>query len=135
MATLCASREGLSTRGVSPRRKDKQFDIPAAGDTGIVTDVTYDDITLSSISKYGILIEQNYDGGDLDGTATTGVPITDLTIKNLGGTGAVSSSGYDVVVVCGSSSSCSSWTWSNVTVTGGKTYGSCQNAPSVTKCS
>ncbi|KAK6079459.1 Polygalacturonase 2 [Seiridium cupressi] len=106
-----------------------------SGDTGTVTDVTYDDITLSSISKYGILIEQNYDGGDLDGTATTGVPITDLTIKNIGGTGAVSSSGYDVVVVCGSSSSCSSWTWSNVTVTGGKTYGSCQNVPSVTKCS
>ncbi|KAJ4391499.1 hypothetical protein N0V93_005117 [Gnomoniopsis smithogilvyi] len=105
------------------------------GDTGTVTNVEYDDITLESISKYGILIEQNYDGGDLDGgTASSGVPITDLTIKNISGSGAVSSSGYDVVITCGSGS-CSSWTWSNVVVTGGKTYGSCTNVPSVTKCS
>ncbi|KAK6592169.1 endopolygalacturonase [Botrytis cinerea] len=101
-----------------------------AGDTGTVNNVEYDDITLSSISKYGILIEQNYDGGDLHGDPTTGVPITDLTIKNISGTGAVSSSGYDVVIVCGSTS-CKSWTWSSVAVTGGKTYSSCQNVPSV----
>lgn len=29
--------------------------------------------------RYGILIEQNYNGGDLKGTATSGIPITDLT--------------------------------------------------------
>ncbi|TVY91195.1 Endopolygalacturonase [Lachnellula willkommii] len=105
------------------------------GDTGTITDVEYDDITLSSISKYGILIEQNYDGGDLDGgTASSGVPITDLTIKNIVGTGAVSSSGYDVVITCGSSA-CSDWTWSSVAVTGGKKYGSCTNVPSVAACS
>jgi polygalacturonase len=105
------------------------------GDTGAITSVTYDDITLSSISKYGILIEQNYDSGDLDGgTATSGVPITELTIKNIVGTGAVSSSGYDVVITCGSSG-CSDWTWSSVAVTGGKKYGSCTNVPSVAACS
>ncbi|TVY68693.1 putative endopolygalacturonase [Lachnellula suecica] len=105
------------------------------GDTGTITDVTYDDITLSSISKYGILIEQNYDGGDLDGgTASSGVPITDLTIKNIVGTGAVSSSGYDVVITCGSGA-CTSWTWSSVAVTGGKKYASCTNVPSVAACS
>ncbi|KAJ4420311.1 hypothetical protein N0V82_004410 [Gnomoniopsis sp. IMI 355080] len=104
-------------------------------DTGTVNNVEYDDITLESISKYGILIEQNYDGGDLDGgTASNGVEITDLTIKNISGSGAVSSSGYDVVITCGSGS-CSDWTWSNVVVTGGKTYGSCTNVPSVTECS
>jgi polygalacturonase len=114
--------------------------------------VEYDDITLSSISKYahrspassiylltllpryGILIEQNYDGGDLDGTVTSGIPITDLTIKNIVGSGAVSSSGYDVVIVCGSGA-CSSWTWSSVVVTGGKKYASCSNVPSVAACS
>ncbi|KAH8881949.1 polygalacturonase [Thozetella sp. PMI_491] len=105
-----------------------------AGATGTIKGVTYDGITLSSISKYGILIEQNYDGGDLHGSPTSGVPITALTVKNISGSGAVSSSGYDVVVVCGSSA-CSGWTWSNVAVTGGKTYSSCQNVPSVTKCS
>lgn len=80
--------------------------------------------------RYGILIEQNYDGGDLHGDPTTGIPITDLTVENISGSGAVASSGYDVVVVCGSGS-CSDWTWSNVDVTGGKKYSSCQNVPSV----
>lgn len=56
-------------------------------------------------------------------------------IKNIDGSGAVSSSGYDVVIVCGSSSSCEDWTWSDVTVTGGKTYSSCENVPSGIECS
>ncbi|KAJ6014797.1 hypothetical protein N7540_009388 [Penicillium herquei] len=103
------------------------------GDTGTIKGVTYSGITLSSISKYGILIEQNYDGGDLKGDPTSGIPITDLTIKSISGSGAVSSSGYNVAIVCGSSG-CSDWTWSSVTVTGGKTYGSCENVPSVASC-
>ncbi|KAK6527784.1 hypothetical protein TWF694_004764 [Orbilia ellipsospora] len=104
------------------------------GDTGTITGVTYNKITLSAISKYGILIEQNYDGGDLDGgTPSSGIPITKLVVENISGSGAVSSSGYNVVIACGSGA-CSSWTWSNVVVTGGKTYGSCSNVPSVAKC-
>ncbi|KAJ5690768.1 polygalacturonase [Penicillium macrosclerotiorum] len=101
--------------------------------TGTIKGVTYSGITLSSISKYGILIEQNYKGGDLKGDPTSGVPITDLTIKNISGSGAVASSGYNVVIVCGSSG-CSDWTWSSVKVSGGKSYGSCQNVPSVASC-
>ncbi|KAL1646490.1 hypothetical protein SLS61_007852 [Didymella pomorum] len=107
----------------------------SVGDTGKINKVTYNKITLKNISKYGALIEQNYDGGDLKGTAGTGIPITGLVVENITGTGAVSSSGYDVVITCGSSSSCTGWTWSNVAITGGKTYGSCTNVPSVTKCS
>ncbi|KAF1925125.1 glycoside hydrolase family 28 protein [Didymella exigua CBS 183.55] len=107
----------------------------SVGDTGSINKVTYNTITLKNISKYGALIEQNYDGGDLKGTAGTGIPITNLVVKNISGTGAVSSSGFDVVVTCGSSSSCTGWTWSNVAITGGTTYGSCTNVPSVTKCS
>ncbi|KAF2450219.1 glycoside hydrolase family 28 protein [Karstenula rhodostoma CBS 690.94] len=104
-------------------------------DTGTIKGVTYNKITLSAISKYGILIEQNYDGGDLDGgTASSGVPITGLTIENITGSGAVSSSGYDVVVTCGSGA-CTGWTWSNVVVTGGKKYAKCTNVPSGVACS
>jgi len=84
--------------------------------------------------RYGILIEQNYDGGDLHGTPTSGIPITNLNISNISGAGAVSSSGNDVVITCGSGA-CSGWTWSNVVVTGGKKYGSCSNVPSVAACS
>lgn len=87
------------------------------------------------LSRYGILIEQNYDGGDLDGgTATSGIPITDLTVENIAGSGAVASTGYDVVITCGSGA-CSDWTWSNVVVTGGKTYSKCTNVPSGIACS
>ncbi|KAM5353539.1 hypothetical protein ACJ41O_000189 [Fusarium nematophilum] len=103
------------------------------GATGAVKGVTYSGITLSKISKYGILIEQNYDGGDLHGDPTSGVPITDLTIKDITGSGAVSSSGTNTAIVCGSSG-CSNWKWSNVKVSGGKTYSSCKNVPGVAKC-
>ncbi|KAJ5668945.1 hypothetical protein N7462_010015 [Penicillium macrosclerotiorum] len=104
------------------------------GDTGSITGVTYSEITLSAISDYGILIEQNYDGGDLKGDPTSGIPITDLTIENISGADAVDSDGYDVVIVCGSGA-CSDWTWTDVNVTGGKTYSDCENVPSVTSCS
>jgi len=120
--TVTKSVNGIRVKGIE-------------GDTGTIKGVEYDGITLSSISKYGILIEQNYDSGDLDGgTASSGIPITGLIIKNIVGTGAVSSSGYDVVITCGSGA-CTGWTWSGVAVTGGKKYGSCTNVPSVAACS
>ncbi|KAL4971585.1 Endopolygalacturonase [Aspergillus desertorum] len=105
-----------------------------SGETGEIKGVTYSGITLESISKYGILIEQNYDGGDLDGEVTSGIPITDLTVENIYGSGAVDSDEYNIVIVCGDDA-CSDWTWSNVEVSGGKDYGSCENVPSVASCS
>ncbi|KAI8936946.1 hypothetical protein NX059_006174 [Plenodomus lindquistii] len=125
--TFSASTVTKSTNGIRVKA--------SVGTTGKINKVTYTGITLSLISKYGILLEQNYDGGDLHGTADTGVPITGLVLSNIKGSGAVASSGYDVVVTCGSSTSCTGWTWSNVVVTGGKTYASCSNVPSVTECS
>ncbi|KAJ8131156.1 hypothetical protein O1611_g2470 [Lasiodiplodia mahajangana] len=104
-----------------------------AGATGTISGVTYSGITLSDITGYGVLIEQNYDGGDLHGDPTSGVPITGLTVKSITGSSGVESSGYNVVIVCGSGA-CTGWTWSGVTVTGGKKYASCQNVPSVAAC-
>ncbi|KAJ4264296.1 hypothetical protein NW762_005492 [Fusarium torreyae] len=101
--------------------------------TGKVNKVTYSDITLSGIDKYGILIEQNYDGGDLHGDPSSTLPITGLTLKNIKGKNAIKSSGKNAAIVCGSSG-CKNWTWSNVQVTGGKKYGSCKNVPSVASC-
>jgi hypothetical protein len=85
--------------------------------------------------RYGIIIEQNYDGGDLKGTATSGIPITNLILNNVQGVGAVSSSGYDVVITCGSGACGSGWKWTDVNVTGGKKYASCTNVPSGFACS
>ncbi|KAI9666136.1 MAG: hypothetical protein M1821_004071 [Bathelium mastoideum] len=102
------------------------------GDTGTIKGVTYSGITLSGITGYGILIEQNYDGGDLKGSPTSGIPITDLTLKSVEGT--VASGGTNIEIVCGSGA-CSSWTWSSVSVTGGKTSTNCENVPSGASCS
>ncbi|KAI1259018.1 polygalacturonase [Xylariaceae sp. FL1019] len=103
------------------------------GDTGTISDVTYQQIQLVDISKYGILIEQNYDGGDLDGgTASSGIPITGLTLDNVQGN--VLSGGYDIVITCGSGA-CSDWTVEDVDITGGTTYSKCTNVPSNIACS
>ncbi len=100
--------------------------------TGTVKSVTYKDITLSGITKYGIVIEQDYENGSPTGTPTTGVPITDLTLDGV--TGTVDSSGTNIYILCGSGS-CSSWTWEGVSVTGGETSTKCENVPSGASCS
>jgi polygalacturonase len=74
--------------------------------TGTVSGVTYKDITLSGITKYGVVIEQDYENGSSTGTPTTGVPITDLTLDGI--TGRASSSGTNVYILSGKGS-CSDW--------------------------
>ncbi|GAM41859.1 hypothetical protein TCE0_042f15311 [Talaromyces pinophilus] len=99
--------------------------------TGSVTGVTYKDITLSGITDYGIVIEQDYENGSPTGTPTTGVPITDLTIDNVQGT--VESDATEIYILCGDGS-CSDWTWTDVSVTGGETSDKCENAPDDISC-
>ncbi|KAI0831573.1 glycoside hydrolase family 28 protein [Hypoxylon sp. FL0890] len=99
--------------------------------TGSVYNVTYSDITLSNITKYGIVIEQDYENGSPTGTPTSGVPITDLTLENVKGT--IASDATDVYILCGEGS-CSDWTWSGVSVTGGKISTKCSNIPSGASC-
>ena len=101
------------------------------GATGSVNNVKYSGITLSGITKYGIVIEQDYENGSPTGTPTTGVPITELTVSGV--TGSIASSATDVYILCGEGS-CSDWTWSDVKVTGGKTSSKCQNVPSRASC-
>nr|AWM99285.1 glycoside hydrolase family 28 [Rhizophlyctis rosea] len=87
------------------------------GATGSVSDVTYSNIQLSGITKYGIDIQQDYENGSPTGTPTNGVPITGLTLKGV--TGTVSSKADNIYVLCGSGS-CSGWNWSGINITGGK---------------
>ncbi|KAK4496532.1 hypothetical protein PRZ48_012512 [Zasmidium cellare] len=61
-----------------------------SGATGSVKGVTYSNIKLSGITKYGIVIEQDYENGSPTGTPTNGVPITGVTVKGV--TGSVSRS-------------------------------------------
>ncbi|KAJ6037857.1 uncharacterized protein N7446_012135 [Penicillium canescens] len=101
------------------------------GATSSVKGVTYKDITLSGITKYGVVIEQDYQNGSPTGTPTNGVPITGLTMSNVKGT--VSSSATDVYILC-ASGACSNWSWSGVSVTGGKTSSKFKNIPSGASC-
>ena len=64
--------------------------------------------------------------------ATTGVPITDLTLSGI--TGTVDSDATNIYIDCGSSSSCESWTWDDVSITGGETSDDCENVPDGASC-
>lgn len=97
-----------------------------AGATGAVSGVVYSGITLSGITGYGIVIEQDYKDGSPTGSPTTGVPITGLTMQRV--TGSVAPSATDVYILCGQGA-CSGWTWSGITVSGGKKSTQCRNMP------
>ncbi|KAL2126648.1 hypothetical protein VTI74DRAFT_475 [Chaetomium olivicolor] len=101
------------------------------GATGSVSDIKYEGITLSGITKYGVVIEQDYENGSPTGKPTAGVPITDLTLSGV--TGTVSSSATDIYILC-AKGACSNWTWTNVSVKGGKTSSKCSNVPSPASC-
>jgi galacturan 1,4-alpha-galacturonidase len=102
-----------------------------SGATGSVSGVTFKSITMSGISDYGIVIEQDYENGSPTGTPTAGVPITGLTVSGV--TGTVDSSATNIYILC-ASGACSDWTWSGVSVTGGKTSTKCENIPSGASC-
>lgn len=102
-----------------------------SGATGKVSGVTFNNIQLSGITDYGVVIEQDYENGSPTGTPTTGVPITDLTVQQV--TGSVESDATPVYILCGDGS-CSDWTWSNVDVTGGGSSSKCENVPSGASC-
>ncbi|KAF4633628.1 hypothetical protein G7Y89_g4489 [Cudoniella acicularis] len=101
-----------------------------SGDTGTVSGVTYQDITLSGITDYGIVVRQDYDG--TSGDPTDGVTISNFILDGVSGT--VESTGTDIYILCGDGS-CTDWTWTGVSVSGGATSTGCKNLPSGISCS
>ncbi|XP_023310577.1 polygalacturonase-like [Anoplophora glabripennis] len=95
------------------------------GATGSVSDVSYEDITLTGIHRYGIIIEGDYENGSPTGTPTGGVPVTDLTVKNVHGT--VDSSGANVYILV---QNAANWYFSGISVTGGSKTMACTGIPS-----
>ncbi|KAI9643770.1 Polygalacturonase 1 [Ciborinia camelliae] len=95
-----------------------------SGATGSISDITYQDITLSGITQYGVVIQQDYLNGSPTGSPTSGVPITGVTMNNVHGT---VSGGQDVYILC---ASCSDWTFTKVAVTGGSALKTCAGIPS-----
>ncbi|KAH8671558.1 glycosyl hydrolases family 28-domain-containing protein [Xylariales sp. PMI_506] len=95
--------------------------------TGLVENITYQNITLSGITTYGIDVQQDYLNGGPTGDPTNGVIISGVSFIDVTGT-ATGSSAYDYYILCGSGS-CSGFTFSGVSITGGGKGGSC-NYPS-----
>ncbi|KAF3901731.1 Polygalacturonase [Arthrobotrys entomopaga] len=96
-----------------------------SGTTGSVKNIVYSGITLSGITDYGIDVQQDYLNGGPTGKPTNGVTISGVSF--IGVTGTVTSSAYNYYILCGSGS-CSGFTFSGTSITGGKTscnYGSC----------
>lgn len=102
-----------------------------SGASGTVEDITYRNIFLdgagvaADYSDYGVVVTQSY-GGD-KGKPTNGVSVTGFVLQNV--TGSVGGDAARVYVECGVGS-CSGWSWSGVSITGGKKSSSCQNVPS-----
>ncbi|KXH69255.1 endopolygalacturonase [Colletotrichum salicis] len=98
-----------------------------ANKTGKVNGITFENITLKNINKKGIVIQQDYENGSPTGKPTAGIPITDVTVKNV--KGAVAAKGTNVYILC-AKGACSNWKWSDVSVTGGKSSSECSGIPS-----
>ncbi|CAI4044084.1 endo-polygalacturonase SKDI_10G3530 [Saccharomyces kudriavzevii IFO 1802] len=95
------------------------------GATGSVTNVNFITNTISNIKKYGIVIEGDYLNGKTTGTATGGVPISNLVVKGI--TGSVNSAAKKVKVLV---KNASNWQWSGVSISGGSSYSGCSGIPS-----
>lgn len=94
------------------------------GAVGSVSKIIFEDVTLKDITNYGIIIEGDYLNGGPTGTPTDGVPITDLTLKNI--TGTVLKSGTNVYVLV---EAASDWYCSGIDVKGGENVKECQGIP------
>ncbi|KAM3074464.1 hypothetical protein ACMFMG_002732 [Clarireedia jacksonii] len=85
--------------------------------TGTIENVTYSNIKLSNISDYGIDVQQDYLNGGATGEPTNGVKISGITFSGV--TGTVSGDdAYSYYILCGSGS-CSDFTMTDVSITGG----------------
>ncbi|EAA30554.3 polygalacturonase [Neurospora crassa OR74A] len=101
------------------------------GTTGLVSNITYRNVKLQNITKYGIMVDQSYGSSSKNASPTNGVPITGFTLSNV--TGNVLSSGTNIFINCGDGS-CKQFEWNQVDVKGGKKSSKCLRVPSGAWC-
>ncbi|KAJ8957032.1 hypothetical protein NQ317_008339 [Molorchus minor] len=100
--------------------------------SGSIKDVTYSNIKLSGITYYGINIQEDYENGSSSGTAKGNIPITGLKMSSITGS-MTGSHSMPVYILCGDGG-CSSWSWSDISITGNKKSNSCNYSPSGFSC-
>ncbi|KAK4625592.1 Polygalacturonase [Fulvia fulva] len=121
----CSGSHGLSIGSVGIRIKT------IVGGKGAVKGVTFSGIKLSGITDAGIIFEQDYKDGDNTGHPDGDVPITGLTVKDI--TGTVSDDARRIHILC-ADGTCSDWSFSGVSVIGGKKSSKCSGVPSGASC-
>ncbi|KAF2773251.1 hypothetical protein EJ03DRAFT_305450 [Teratosphaeria nubilosa] len=85
-----------------------------------VSDITYSNIYLSGITDYAIDVQQDYENGGSTGDPGDSITISGVTFEDI--TGSVSGDdAYQYYILCGSTSSCSDFTWSGLDISGGQT--------------
>lgn len=102
------------------------------GATGSVSNITYSNIKLAGITKYGIVIQQDYLNGSPTGEPTAGVPIKHVTFSRV--TGTLATGAKNKYILC---ASCSNFNFSNVklvSATGLPPKSVCKGAPSGVPC-
>ncbi|KAI5462818.1 endopolygalacturonase D [Mariannaea sp. PMI_226] len=97
-----------------------------SGTTGTVANVIYRNVTMSGITTYGLDVQQDYLNGGPTGDPTNGVTIKGVTFEDV--TGTATGKAYNYYILCGDGS-CSDFTYTGVSITGGSSGGSC-NYPS-----
>lgn len=91
--------------------------------SGSVRDVTYRNITLSGISKYGIDLQQDYLNAGPTGMPTNGVRVEGVHFVDVKGS-VTGSKSYNYYVLCGEGS-CSDVSFDGVKIVGGTRAGKC----------
>ncbi|OQR94957.1 extracellular polygalacturonase [Thraustotheca clavata] len=139
----CSGGHGLSIGSVGGRSDNTVQDVTISdsqivdSDNGVriktvsnakgkVTGITYSNIQLKNIKKYGVVIEQDYLNGGPTGKPTDGVPITHVTLNKI--TGSVAAKATNTYILC-AKGACSDWKFTGVTFTGGQHSQKCQNIP------
>jgi polygalacturonase len=87
------------------------------GDTGSISNITWQNIVLSGTTLYGIDVQQDYKNGGPTGNPTNGYKLSGITFRGI--TGTVASKAIPIYILCGQGS-CSDITLDNVSLTGGK---------------
>nr|XP_023023093.1 polygalacturonase-like [Leptinotarsa decemlineata] len=94
---------------------------------GSLTDVTYQNIEMSGIRKFGINIEQDYENGKPTGKPKNNIPITKFTAKGIRGH-MTGSNSMAVKILC-AQGGCSNWVWSGVSLSDAAKKSSCTASP------
>ena len=80
--------------------------------------------------SYAIDVQQDYENGDPTGDPSTGITVSGVTFEDI--TGSVSGDDvYEYYILCGSTSSCTGFTYSGIDISGG---GQTECSPSGSIC-